>query len=585
MAASSTVKSARKSLIWLLVIIFGLAGLIGFGSTTDENASFTPKLALDLQGGTQVILSPLLLDGQAVTTEQLDQAVSIIRQRVDASGVSESQVTTQGDTNIIVSIPGIPDENTLALIKASAKLEFRAVLVASAGTPIAEVDGAETSDPDATASPDPDATASPDPEESPAAEAPSAAPTDASDLNWITPEIQKEFDDLDCASVFREPGQIDDPAVPLVTCDVNGLSKFILGPVEVDGANISDASNGTITSSTGASTNTWAVNLEFDEVGTEGFSTVTQRLFPLEQPRNQFAITLDGFVITAPTTQAVITNGSAQITGNFDRDSSKVLADQLKYGSLPIGFEVQSQENISATLGQDQLTSGLLAGLIGLILVVIYSAFQYRGLAIVTIGSLLVAAVLVYLLIAFLSWRQGYRLSMAGVAGLIVAIGITVDSFIVYFERVRDEIREGRNLEVAVDNAWKRSIRTILASDAVSFTAAATLFLLTVGNVRGFAFTLGLTTIVDLIVVLLFTHPLLRLLARTKFFSSGHPWSGFDSKALKASGYVGRGQFRVAPTLSQGKALKVSKEAATRQTIAERKAQAALEEADKSGGN
>jgi preprotein translocase subunit SecD len=518
----------------------------------------------------------LLLDGQAVTTEQLDQAVSIIRQRVDASGVSESQVTTQGDTNIIVSIPGIPDENTLALIKASAKLEFRPVLITSAGTPTADA-GAGTSDPDATESPAP--------EETPAAEEPTASPTDGSDLNWITPEIQKEFDDLDCASVFREPGQIDDPAVPLVTCDVNGFTKFILGPVEVDGANISDASNGTVTSSTGASTNTWAVNLEFDEIGTEGFSTVTQRLFPLEQPRNQFAITLDGFVITAPTTQAVITNGSAQITGSFDRESSKVLADQLKYGSLPIGFEVQSQENISATLGQDQLTSGLLAGLIGLILVVIYSAFQYRGLAIVTVGSLLVAAVLVYLLIAFLSWRQGYRLSMAGVAGLIVAIGITVDSFIVYFERVRDEIREGRNLEVAVENAWKRSIRTILASDAVSFTAAATLFLLTVGNVRGFAFTLGLTTIVDLIVVLLFTHPLLRLLARTRFFSSGHPWSGFDSKALKASGYVGRGQFRVAPTLSQGKALKVSKEAATRQTIAERKAQAALEEADKSGGN
>ena len=577
MAASNTVKSARKSLIWLLVIIFGLAGLIGFGSTTDENASFTPKLALDLQGGTQVILSPLLLDGQAVTTEQLDQAVSIIRQRVDASGVSESQVTTQGDTNIIVSIPGIPDENTLALIKASAKLEFRPVLVASAGTPTSNVDGTESQDPETTETPAP--------EESPATEESVTAPIDGSDLNWITPEIQKTFDDLDCATSFREPGQIDDPSVPLVTCDVDGLSKFILGPVEVDGANISDASNGTITTSTGASTNTWAVNLEFDEIGTAGFSTVTQRLFPLELPRNQFAITLDGFVITAPTTQAVITNGSAQITGSFDRDSSKVLADQLKYGSLPIGFEVQSQENISATLGQDQLTSGLLAGLIGLILVVIYSAFQYRGLAIVTVGSLVIAGVLVYLLIAFLSWRQGYRLSMAGVAGLIVAIGITVDSFIVYFERVRDEIREGRNLEVAVENAWRRSIRTILASDAVSFTAAATLFLLTVGNVRGFAFTLGLTTIVDLIVVLLFTHPLLTLLARTKFFSSGHPWSGFDSKSLKAAGYVGRGQFRVAPSLSSGKVLKVSKEAATRQTIAERKAQAAIQEADKTGGN
>ena len=578
MAASNTVKSARKSLIWLFVILFGLAGLIGFGSTTDENASFTPKLALDLQGGTQIILSPLLLDGQQVTTEQLDQAVSIIRQRVDASGVSESQVTTQGDTNIIVSIPGVPDENTLALIKASAKLEFRAVLVTSAGTPTSAVDETGSEGTESEASP------TPTPEETPAPDEASADPVDASDLNWITPEIQKAFDELDCTTAFREPGQIDDPTVPLVTCDRNGFSKFILGPVEIDGANISDASNGTVQSSTGASTNTWAVNLDFNDVGSAAFSTVTQRLFPLEPPRNQFAITLDGFVITAPTTQAVITNGSAQITGSFDKDTSKVLADQLKYGSLPIGFEVQSQENISATLGQDQLTSGLLAGLIGLILVVIYSAFQYRGLAIVTVGSLLVAAVLVYLLIAFLSWRQGYRLSMAGVAGLIVAIGVTVDSFIVYFERVRDEIREGRNLEVAVENAWRRSIRTILASDAVSFIAAATLFILTVGNVRGFAFTLGLTTLVDLLVVILFTHPLLQLLARTKFFSSGHPWSGFDSKALKASGYIGRGQFRVAPTLPQGKALKVSKEASTRQTIAERKAQAALEEADKTGG-
>jgi preprotein translocase subunit SecD len=419
-------------LIWLFVILFGLAGLIGFGSTTDENASFTPKLALDLQGGTQIILSPLLLDGQQVTTEQLDQAVSIIRQRVDASGVSESQVTTQGDTNIIVSIPGVPDENTLALIKASAKLEFRAVLVTSAGTPTSAVDETGSEGTETEASP------TPTPEETPAPDEASADPVDASDLNWITPEIQKEFDELDCTSAFREPGQIDDPTVPLVTCDRNGFSKFILGPVEIDGANISDASNGTVQSSTGASTNTWAVNLDFNDVGSAAFSTVTQRLFPLEQPRNQFAITLDGFVITAPTTQAVITNGSAQITGSFDKDTSKVLADQLKYGSLPIGFEVQSQENISATLGQDQLTSGLLAGLIGLILVVIYSAFQYRGLAIVTVGSLLVAAVLVYLLIAFLSWRQGYRLSMAGVAGLIVAIGVTVDSFIVYFERVRD---------------------------------------------------------------------------------------------------------------------------------------------------
>jgi preprotein translocase subunit SecD len=566
-----------------LAIIIGLTALIAVGSLSDENASFTPKLALDLQGGTQVILSPLLLDGQAVTAEQLDQAVSIIRQRVDASGVSEAQVITQGDRNIIVSIPGVPDENTLALIKASAKLEFRAVLLTSVGAPTSSIDGGDLSpdgdDPAGDNTIDEEAVEDESPSE------PNAAPTDASDLNWITPELRAAFDALDCSSPFRQPGQVDDPLLPLITCDVTGTEKFILGPVEVEGANISDASNGTVQTSTGASTNTWAVNLEFDGVGTQAFSNVTQRLFPLTAPRNQFAITLDGFVITAPTTQAVITNGSAQITGMFDRDSSKVLSDQLKYGSLPIGFEVESQENISASLGSEQLTNGLIAGLIGLLLVIIYSAFQYRGLAIVTIGSLLIAAVLVYLFIAVLSWRQGYRISLAGVAGLIVAIGITVDSFIVYFERVRDEIREGRSLEVAVENAWKRALRTILASDAVSFTAAATLFLLTVGNVRGFAFTLGLTTIVDLIVVLLFTHPLLQLLARTKFFSSGHPWSGFDSKALKASGYAGRGKFRVSDTLASGKAEKASREATKRQTIAERKAQAALAEAKKAGDN
>ena len=581
MSASNTVKSARKSLSWLLAILVGLAGLIAVGSLSDENASFTPKLALDLQGGTQVILSPLLLDGEAVTPEQLDQAVSIIRQRVDASGVSESQVITQGDRNIIVSIPGVPDENTLALIKASAKLEFRAVLVTSVGAPSSNVDGGEES-------PEGENTEGETTTEDPAAEpespsVPNAAPTDPSDLNWVSPELQAEFDALDCSSAFRQPGQVDDPTVPLITCDVTGTQKFILGPVEVEGANISNASNGTVQSQTGASTNTWAVNLDFDAVGTQAFADVTQRLFPLSEPRNQFAITLDGFVITAPATQAVITGGSAQITGNFDRDSSKVLADQLKYGSLPIGFEVESQENISASLGSEQLQNGVLAAVIGLVLVLAYSVFQYRGLAVITLGSLIVAGILVYLIIAVLSWRQGYRLSLAGVTGLIVSIGVTVDSFIVYFERVRDEIREGRSLETAVENGWKRGIRTIIASNTVSFTAAVTLFLLTVGNVRGFAFTLGLTTLVNLIVVALFTYPFLRILARAKFFSSGHAWSGFDSKQLSASGYVGRGQFRKADTLAAGKIEKSSGEAERRKTIAERKAMAAIAEAEKKG--
>jgi preprotein translocase subunit SecD len=553
----------------MLALLVTCAGLIGIGVATNQpGAAFTPELALDLQGGTSIILSPTVAEGETVSTEQLNQAVGIIRQRVDSTGVSESTITTSGNANIVVEIPGTPSETTLQLIKSSAKLEFRAVLLASAGT-AAQVGG------DATATASPSASATP----SQPTTQPSIAPTNGSDLNWITPELRRQFDAFDCSTQFRAPGQVDDMKAPLITCDTGRFQKYILGPVELDGTNISDATAGTITTQTGASTNEWAVNLVFDGAGTSIFSAVTSRLFPLETPRNQFAVTLDGYVITDPAAKAVITNGEAQITGGFTKESSQSLADQLKYGSLPIGFEVQSQENISATLGSESLRSGLLAGLIGLLLVVIYSLFQYRALAVVTVGSLLVAAVLTYLLIALLSWRQGYRLSLSGVAGLIVAIGITADSFIVYFERVRDELRDGRSLSTAVDAAWSRAIRTILVSDAVSLLAAVVLFSLTVGSVKGFAFTLGLTTLVDLAVVVLFTHPILQVLAQRKFFSSGHKWSGFDSKAIGGAMYLGRGKFSVSDRVSEAKRGKASKEAEKRQTIAERK----LAEANENG--
>ena len=569
--ASSVTKPARKKLAWMLALILTCAGLIGLGvATNQQGASFVPELALDLQGGTSIILSPSVAEGQTISPEQLNQAVGIIRQRVDSTGVSESTITTSGNANIVVEIPGVPSETTLQLIKSSAKLEFRAVLLASAGT-AAQVggDGSATASPSASATPTQPQTQ------------PSVAPTDGSDLNWITPELRRQFDAFDCSKQFRAPGQVDDMKAPLITCDTGRFQKYILGPVELDGTNIADASAGTITTQTGASTNEWAVNLKFDGEGTSTFSAVTSRLFPLETPRNQFAVTLDGYVITDPAAKAVITNGEAQITGGFTKESSQALADQLKYGSLPIGFEVQSQENISATLGSESLRSGLLAGLIGLLLVVIYSMFQYRALAVVTVGSLIVAAVLTYLLIALLSWRQGYRLSLSGVAGLIVAIGITADSFIVYFERVRDELRDGRALSTAVDAAWSRAIRTILVSDAVSLLAAVVLFSLTVGSVKGFAFTLGLTTLVDLAVVVLFTHPILQILAQRRFFSSGHKWSGFDSKAIVGAMYLGRGKFSVSDRVSDAKRGKASKEAEKRQTIAERK----LAEAKENGAN
>jgi len=562
LSESAVTKGARKRLTWLGVLIIGLVAIIGLGTATNAGASFAPKLALDLQGGTQIILAPVVQAGTKVTEQQLTQAVAIIRQRVDASGVSEAQINTQGNNNIVVSIPGTPDENTLRLIRSSAKLEFRPVLETSQGVPAASAGTSATPSASPTAASS-KATASAKPSAS-ASATPAVAGVDAA--------TQKFFDSLDCSKPFRAAGQVDDPTLPVATCDTNGYSKYVLGPVEVEGTDVADANAGTVTTSTGASTNTWAVNLKFTANGTTKFANTTGRLFPLKDPQNRFAITLDGYVITAPTLQAVITGGTAQITGNFDKNTSKALADQLKYGSLPIGFEVQSQENISATLGTEQLQSGLLAGAIGLILVIIYSFFQYRGLAIVTVGSLVVAAIITYLMIALLSWRQGYHLSLSGVAGLIVAIGITADSFIVYFERVRDELRDGRSLGASVESGWKRAIRTILVSDGVSLLAAIVLYALTVGNVRGFAFTLGLTTLIDLAVVILFTHPMLELLAKTKFFSTGHPWSGFDSKALGATSYVGRGAFRVSGAVPAGKAAKASKEANKRQTLAERKA-------------
>jgi preprotein translocase subunit SecD len=581
------VRKARRSLIWLVVIIAAL--VVGnAASAIFSNGSWTPKLALDLEGGTQIILAPQLAGGEANPSgEQLSQAVSIIRQRVDASGVSEAEINTQGGSNIVVSIPGRPDEETLNRIEQSAKLEFRPVLVAGPPTPVAEEtpapdaaatpapDAAVTPAPDAAATPAPDAAATPAPdaaEPAPDAE-PAAEPTDGSDLAWVTPAVQESFDSYDCASAENDNSAA--PAdQPLITCEADGSVKYILGPVEVAGERITDATSGLQPTAQGGTSNIWAVNIEFDGQGTEQFGEVSTRLVGLEGAQNQFAIVLDGQVISAPRTEGAVTNGKPSITGSFTQETAKTLADQLKFGALPFSFTVQSSELISATLGSTQLASGLLAGAIGLILVVLYSLVQYRALASVTIASLIIAGIVTYLVITLMSWREGYRLSLAGVAGLIVAIGITADSFIVYFERIKDELRDGRGLASAVESGWKRAIRTVLASDTVNFLAAAVLFVLAVGNVRGFALTLGLTTLIDLLVVALFTHPILQLLANTRFFSEGHRMSGLDPRALGAV-YRGRATFREPAAAAGKKPITSTREAEKRRTIAERKAEEA----------
>ncbi|TXK17524.1 protein translocase subunit SecD [Homoserinibacter sp. GY 40078] len=565
MAARSTpVRKAWRSLSWLGVLIALLLALQTAGALF-WGWGWTPKLALDLDGGTQIILSPTLEDDETVTEEQLQQSVEIIRNRIDAAGVSESEITTQGGNKIVVSIPGTtPDQQTLDRIQQSAKMEFRAVLIA--GTP-------STSTAEPTDSATDDATATPEPEDTP-----TIAPTDGSDLNWVTPALQEEFDAFSCDDVQDSGNNVAPADEPLVTCDTSGTAKYLLGPVEVEGASISDAQAGMGTTSTGATTGEWVVNLTFDSTGTEQFADVTTRLVALEGDRNRFAVVLDGSVIIAPSANAAIVDGRAQISGGFTQESAKALADQLKFGALPVGFTVESRDTISATLGTSQLQSGLIAGLIGLLLVFVYSLFQYRLLGTVTILSLIVAGIITYFVVNIMSWREGYRLSLAGVAGLIVAIGFTADSFIVYFERIRDELRDGRGLVGAVEAGWKRALRTVLAAKSVNLLSAIILFILAIGSVRGFALTLGVTTIIDVIIVVLFTHPVLQLLASTRFFSSGHPITGLDPTALGAV-YRGRAEFRLSTDARRSGA---SREAQRRQTIAERKA---AERAGSGGSN
>ncbi len=605
--ATSTTRLARpvRTLVILGILIAVLFGTLFAGTKfdprSDENpggASWVPGLALDLEGGTQIILRPKASDGEKITADTINQAIRVIRQRIDSSGVAEAEITSQGRNNIVVGIPGEASEETLELVRTSAQMRFRPVLKAAAPTPTATdtstdsatdsaTDGTDTASDGAAATPTESATATPTDgaTATPSDDATdSSAAKDPSDLAQITPAIQKQFDELDCTKPENLVGGDSGPKnAPFVSCDQDGQAKYILGPVEIEGTNIAEANSGLGVGPNGVTTNEWVVNIKFDSKGTKEFAATTKRIQPLESPRNQFAMVLDGLVISAPSANVVIPNGQAEISGTFTRQSAATLANQLNFGALPLTFVVQSQEQISATLGSEQLEKGLLAGIIGLLLVVVYSLFQYRALGLVTVASLVIAGVITYGLIALLSWRQGYRLSLPGVAGLIVSIGITADSFIVYFERIRDELRDGRLLTGAVDKGWSRARRTILASDTVNFLAAIVLYLLAVGGVRGFAFTLGLTTLVDLAIVFLFTHPVMQLLARTKFFGEGHRASGLDPRRLGVAlpRYAGRG--RVAIPTAGSTATKVADERVPetvavgsgdgpRMTIAERRA-------------
>lgn len=626
--------------LWLTIVTLVLGGIIAAGVIFSD-ATTSPKLALDLEGGTSIILEPQVSKDTDISKEQLDQAVSIIRQRVDSTGVSEAEITTQGDRNIVVNLPGNPDEETRNLVRSSAQLVFRRV--ALVGDPrsqeqiqkeqedsgdssedsgdgltdeerkrIEDLTG-DDSGSDAQGQEDPSGggevaragSASDDAESDGSTKESSDSPSESADegtegegssddtkvtdstprplfdpekdtSEWQTDAIIKEYSELDCTDPKNRTGGEQQPSdEPVVSCSHDGQAKYILGPVELSGDHLADANFGYASGANGVQTNQPAVNLEFDSTGREIFKQITSDITGKQQPYNQFAIELDGLVLSAPTSNAVISDGKAEISGNFTLDEAQTLADQLKNGSLPLSFQVQSEDQISPTLGSNYLTIGLLTGLAGLILVVVYSLLQYRVLGLVTVSSLVVVGVLTYLLLLLSSWRYGYRLSLAGLAGIIIGIGMAADSFIVYFERVRDELRSGRNLLSAVEVGWERAKRTIYASKGVNMLAAVILYILAVGSVRGFAFTFGLAVIVDVIVVFLFTHPMLEVLSRTKFFGQGHPMSGMDPRLLGVKPAAYRGALNIS-----GPDNAKSPEAKRREKARRRKAGLSSEDSD-----
>ncbi|MEU8786889.1 protein translocase subunit SecD [Streptomyces sp. NPDC048637] len=558
----------------LILVLIAMAGLIGgmFYSGT-----LTPRLGIDLAGGTSFTLAAQNQPGKpnAINETNMKTAAGIMERRVNGLGVSEAEVQTQGSDHIIVNIPkGTDAKQAREQVGTTAKLGFRPVLTTTAGvkTPEPKPNPSKSGASDqgkgdkaagdqakdqpgtqqsASSSPSPSAkpttqgravtdalkkapSAKPTPSGPAKPSAPQVPPTPPAGAD-IPPALQKQLNALDCSSKQSRATAGDKaantkPSDPVVACGDDGKQKYALGPVGVEGTDVKDA-KAVFDSQQGGG---WIVQMDFTSEGGKKFADVTGKLATQAPPQNQFAIVLDGAVVSDPRVTERLNGGNATISGGFTQQSAEDLGNMLSYGSLPLSFKIDDETTVTAALGGEQLQAGLIAGAIGLALVIVYLVAYYRGLALVALASLFVSAILTYTIMTLLGPTIGFALNLPAVCGAIVAIGITADSFIVYFERIRDEIREGRTLRPAVERGWPRARRTILVSDFVSFLAAAVLFIVTVGKVKGFAFTLGLTTVLDVVVVFYFTKPLMTMLARRKFFSDGHPWSGLDPKRLGA---------------------------------------------------
>jgi preprotein translocase subunit SecD len=434
-----------------------------------------------------------------------------------------------------------PTASATSTAKTSAKIVPD---VSASTSPSASASAKATATPSSSASP----SASPSPSATSSASASSSALGNASLVNKATLKL---FDKLVCTPNdtskwktqvgYTKAEDYDNPAAQIVACDSSG-DKYALDVAKVPGTQISSA-----TAELSTTNNEWQVNLTLKSAGASAYGTLTSNMWTKygeaadsneDSPDywlDTLAIVLDGNVVTAPEVGGAILGGNAQITDSaFTQATATQLQNQLKYGSLPLNFTILSVQSVSAELGKAQLDGGLIAAAIGLGLVVLYSFLYYRGLGLVSVSSLIIAGGIAMLAIVLLTKYQNLALDLSGIAGLIVAIGITADSFVVFFERLRDDVREGKQLRPAVEAGWKRARRTILVSDTVSFIAALLLYYFSIGEVKGFAYTLGLTTIIDVVVVFLFTKPMVTLLARTDFYSSGRPLSGLDPARLGA---------------------------------------------------
>lgn len=519
----------------LLAVIYALVFFTG-------DHSPTPKLGIDLQGGTRVTLTARTPDGSRPSQDSLKKAQEIIENRVNGLGVSGSEVVIDGD-NLVITVPGDDSQQARALAT-TAKLYIRPVLAATqpqaggAAPQVPPAQGGGTPAP-TTSAPAPATGETPAPaageETTPAPQSrvfpaqapptPTPAPgggttvqqqqakeiADAKALRQSTDQSvqQVAVASMDCTKPDPLAGN-DDPALPLVTCSQDGTEVFLLGPSRIDGQEIADATSGF-----NQQQSRHEVNLEFKSSGADAWQALTG-----EYVYKRIAFVLDSKVVSAPqVTEGPQLGGRTSISGSFTADSASELANTLKYGSLPLSFQTSEAETVSATLGLSSLKAGLLAGAIGLIAVLLYCLFVYRMLGLIAGFSLIAAGVAVYGIIVLLGRWIGFTLDLAGIAGLIIGIGLTADSFVVFFERIKDEMREGRSFRSAVPRGWARAQRTNLSGKTVSLIASVVLYLLAAGQVKGFAFTLGVTTVLDVIVLYLVTAPLMMIISRSPFWA------------------------------------------------------------------